>query len=481
MTLDADAAYLALKARDARFDGRLYVGVTSTGVYCRPICRVRTPRRENCRFFENAAQAEHARFRPCLKCRPEVAPGRAWSVMDASRTLARQATDVLDALAADTDADVPALAALAARLGVSDRHLRRIFAAEHGVTPLDYLQTRRLLLAKQLLTDSALPVTQIALASGFRSVRRFNAAFVERYRMSPTRLRSARDGVVANHGIAAATLRLGYRPPYDRAAMLGFVAARAMPGVEVADALGWRRTIALDHRGERLAGWFALRFQPARDEVEVRLAPSLLPALGALAQRLRAALDLDADPQAMAASPFATAGVRVPGSVDGFETAVRIVLGQQVTVAAARTLARRLIERFGTRLDTPFDDLTMLFPSPAALAEASPEAIGTLGIVRQRVRALQALAREVADGRIALHRGAPLDDTLAALRALPGVGEWTVQLIALRALGWPDAFPSSDLGVLNALGTRSANEALAQAEAWRPWRSYAVIGLWNRT
>jgi AraC family transcriptional regulator of adaptative response / DNA-3-methyladenine glycosylase II len=219
-----------------------------------------------------------------------------------------------------------------------------------------------------------------------------------------------------------------------------------------------------------------------RHEVEVAASASLLPAIGALPQRLRPALDLDADPAliapALASLPMPP-GLRVPGSIDGFEAAVRVVLGQQITVAAARTLARRLIDRFGERIETPFADLTHLFPSPQALAEASPDAIGRLGIVRQRVQALRTLAREAADGRIALHRGVPLDATLDALRALPGVGEWTVQLIALRPLAWPDAFPASDMGVLNALGTRSARDAQARAEAWRPWRAYAVIALWR--
>ena len=266
--------------------------------------------------------------------------------------------------------------------------------------------------------------------------------------------------------------------------MLGFHRARALAGIEAVDAAGWRRTLALEHHGQRVAGWIALRFVPARCEVQVCIAPSLLPAVAALSQRLKGAFDLDADPAADRSGADRRSlplplGLRVPGSVDGFETALRVVLGQQVTVAAARTLTQRLVERFGTSIETPFADLTRLFPSPQAIAEASPDAIGTLGIVRQRVRALQALAREVADGRIALHRGAPLDATLAALRALPGVGEWTVQLIALRVLGWPDAFPASDVGVLNALGTRSARDAEALAERWRPWRAYAVIALWQ--
>lgn len=476
MLPDPAAAYRALKARDARFDGRLFVGVTSTGVYCRPVCRVRTPKAENCRFFASAAQAEAAAFRPCLKCRPEIAPGL--SLMDSSDALAQAAAR---ALAHAVHAGEPlALPALAARLGVTDRHLRRIFQAAHGVSPRDFVATQRLLLAKRLLTDTAAPVTQVALASGFESLRRFNAAFVERYRMSPSRLR--RDG--AAPPAPAAPLRLAFRPPYDREAMLAFLARRALPGVEQVEGDVLRRTLALVHGGVTRAGWVACRFTPGRDEVALEAAPALAPALGVLLQRVRHALDLDADPEridpVLATLPHPPrAGLRLPGAFDGFELAVRVVLGQQVSVAAARTLVNRLVERFGAPVATPFPGLDRLFPDAATLAAADPAEIGTLGIVRQRVRALQALATEVAAGRLALHAGAPLEPTLAALQALPGIGPWTAQLVAMRALAWPDAFPAADIGLLNALGTRDAAEATRRAEAWRPWRAYAVIGLWS--
>jgi len=475
MVHDPDAAYLALKARDARFDGRLFVGVTSTGIYCRPICRVKTPRRENCRFFTSAAQAEVAAFRPCLKCRPEIAPGL--SAMDSSATLAQTAARWLDAAVGAGSA--PSLAALAAHLGVTDRHLRRIFQAEHGVSPRDHVATQRLLLAKQLLTDSAAPVTQVALASGFGSLRRFNAAFVQRYRMSPSRLR--RDG---GPPVADPSLRLAWRPPYDTEAMLGFHAQRALAGIEQVDGLTLRRTLALPHASGVLAGWVACRFEPARHELHLTAAPALTPALGALRQRVRHAFDLDADPAqvdpVLARLPVSPRpGHRLPGAFDGFELAVRVILGQQVTVAAARTLVQRVVAHCGTPITTPWPQLTHLFPDAPTLAAADPEVLGRLGIVRQRVRALQALATEVAAGRIALHPGAPLAPTLTALRALPGIGDWTVQLIAMRALAWPDAFPATDIGLLNALGHRNVALATQAAEAWRPWRAYAVIRLWH--
>lgn len=475
----ADARYAALAARDARFDGRFFVGVTSTGVYCRPVCRVRLPQQRNCRFFANAALAERAGFRPCLRCRPELAPGL--SLTDSPQVLARHAARLMQQ--AVHDGRPMALPAIAARLGVTDRHLRRIFQEAYGVAPIDFVTTQRLLLAKQLLTDTALPVTQVALASGYASVRRFNAAFAERYRLSPSALRRGRDDPGAPAGVQP-VLRLAWRPPYDVDGLLRFFALRALPGVEAVDGLVLRRTLALPQGDGRLAGWFALRFVPERHEVELTAAPAFTPVLGALLQRVRQALDLDADPAltdpVLATLPLQPVpGLRLAGSFDGFETALRVVLGQQVTVAAARTLMRRVVERYGTPVDTPFDDLRRLSPDAAAIGGADPEELGRLGIVRQRVRALQALATEVAAGRLVLAPGVPLAPTLAALQALPGIGDWTAQLIALRVLAWPDAFPSTDIGLLNALGIRDARAALARAEAWRPWRGYAVMRLWQ--
>lgn len=479
MTLQPDAAYLALKARDPRFDGRLFVGVTSTGIYCRPVCRVRTPKPENCRFYPNAASAECDGFRPCLRCRPELAPGL--SLMDSSEVLAQHAARMLEAAA--RHGSTASLPAIATQLGVTDRHLRRIFAQAHGVTPIDYLNTQRLLLAKQLLTDTDLPVTQVALASGFASVRRFNAAFAERYRLKPSDLRRQR-GPAGERPADALVLRLGYRPPYDVDGVLRFFGARCVQGVEAVEGLELRRTLALPHEGQVLRGWIAMRLQPERNEVQVRIAPVLAPLVGSVLQRVRQGLDLDADPSLIDPTLDPTlpgpAGIRVPNGFDGFEIAARVILGQQVTVAAARTLVQRLVDRFGEPVATPYPELTRCFPSAQAIAEGDPEVIGKLGIVRQRVRALQALAQAVHEGRLELHRGAPLQATLEALHALPGIGDWTVQLVAMRALAWPDAFPASDIGVLNALGTRDLRLAQQQAEAWRPWRAYAVMRLWQR-
>ena len=481
--LDADACYRAVAAHDARFDGAFFIGVTSTGIYCRPVCRVKTPRRENCRFFAHASQAEGAGFRPCLRCRPELAPQTlAWSAQDASALLAQHAARLLDSPDAWGD-EVPSVAGLAARLGVSDRHLRRVFEAELGVSPMDWLQTRRLLAAKQLLADTRLPVAQVALAAGFASLRRFNAAFAAQYRMSPTALR--RDGSEAKPGDGIA-VTLGYRPPYDVREMLQFLQQRGIAGVEQIDVAAHTvaRTLRLD---DDTCGWVACRFEPEQHRVQVRVADSLAPQLPRVIARVRAWLDLDADPAAIHAvlgADFpALAGLRVPGTLDGLELAVRAVLGQQVTVAAARTLTTRLVERFGTPLATPIDGLTRLFPSPAALAAASGDELGQLGLVRQRQAAIHALAQAVSSGQIRLHAGADVAATMDALKALPGIGAWTADYIALRALRWPDAFPSGDMALQKALapeGQRlTARAAEGRAERWRPWRAYAVIRAWH--
>jgi AraC family transcriptional regulator of adaptative response / DNA-3-methyladenine glycosylase II len=487
MLLDPEMAYRAVEARDARFDGRMFVGVTSTGVYCRPICRVRTPLRRNCRFFDTAAQAEAAAFRPCMKCRPEIAPGPglAWTVMDASRTLATQAALAFEQQAACGQA--PGIGVLARQLGVTDRHLRRIFLAEHGVTPLQFVQTRRLLLAKQLLTDTALPVAQVALASGFRSLRRFNAAFAENYRMSPSRLRSDRPPSAARLASEAAgvSLTLAYRAPCDHAALLRFLDQRAIPGVEQVHADTVRRSVRAGVLS-RAPGWIEASFHPVDGCVRVRFAPQWAPASARVVSSVRRWLDLDAAPQVIAAAltdlPGA-AGLRLPGSLDGFELAVRAVLGQQVTVAAARTLARRLVERFGSPIEAPWPDVNRAFPAPAALAPIDPARIAELGIIRTRAAAIVALAQAWPTLEPMLTgRGSP-EAVIESLCALPGIGPWTAHYVVMRTLGWPDAFPPGDVAVRKAMqrqfGTPTHRADEQHAQAWRPWRAYAVLRLWN--
>jgi AraC family transcriptional regulator of adaptative response / DNA-3-methyladenine glycosylase II len=492
-----DACYLALKAQDARFDGCFFTGVLSTGIYCRPVCRVKTPKRENCRFFVLAAQAERAGFRPCLRCRPELAPRRAgavpalpaWSVQDASAILAQQAARWLDEPEAWGDA-TPTVAALAQRLGVSDRHVRRIFEAQFGVSPLQYLQTRRLLTAKQLLTDTDLAVSQVAHSAGFASVRRFNAAFLAQYRLNPTQLRKT-GATPTDSGVR---VLLGYRPPYDVPAMLAFFEKRLVPGLEVitrdGDHATLLRSVRLKAPSQTHFGWLQLRFDETRHQVELRVGDSLREVLPQVIGRVRCALDLDADPKAINAVLHAHFpagdGLRVPGTLDGFELAVRAVLGQQVTVAAARTFTHRLVQRFGDPLVTPWPGLNRLFPSASTLAGLGADAgdaLGSLGIVQQRQKAIVALAQAVDSGLLDLHAGADLASTLEALTRLPGIGDWTAQYIAMRALRWPDAFPAGDVALQKALGVRDARQPAQAAEiagqCFRPWRSYGVIRAWN--
>jgi AraC family transcriptional regulator, regulatory protein of adaptative response / DNA-3-methyladenine glycosylase II len=520
MNAQHDAQYQALSARDARFDGRMFVGVSSTRIYCRPVCRVRVPMQKHCHFFNSAAGAEGAGYRPCLRCRPELAPGL--SLIDSPHTLATHAARLL-ADAAHQGMALP-MPLLAAKLGVTDRHLRRIFVDLHGVSPVAYLTTQRLLFAKHLLTDTPLPITQVAMLSGFGSLRRFNAAFAGQYRLNPTALRKQVPSDVALTDAArdGLTVRLSYRPPYDVDGMLRFLAQRALPGVEQVD-MGKRslmRTMRVHASGgaashtlsnepdadarkaatpqqphsqnKWISGWIRVTFLNDKHQVKLDVAPTLLPVLGRVMATVRHALDLDAEPQAIAEGlrglpcPL-TVGLRLPGSLDAFESLVRIVLGQQITVAAARTLAQRLLLRFGDATTTPNAALTRLFPSPQVLAQASADDIGQLGIVSARVRLIQGIARAVVDGTLVIDRHQPLPEALAPLRAMPGVGEWTAQLVAMRVLGWPDAWPATDVGVLNALKINRQGvapravqaQAEARAEGWHPWRSYAVMQLWQ--
>jgi len=410
----------------------------------------------------------------------------AWSIQDASFILAHQAARLLDEPDSWSD-EALSVEELAERLGVSDRHVRRIFEAQFGVSPLQYLQTRRLLTAKQLLADTDMPVTQVALASGFASVRRFNAAFAQHYRLNPTQLRSqgtrpAGDGI---------TVRLGYRPPYDVAAMLAFIAKRSINAIEFvatdADQPCAARTFGIESGGKTHAGWLLARFDEPRSQLVLQVSDSLLGVLPLVIRRVRALFDLDADPAAINSVLHASFpggdGLRVPGALDGYELAVRAVLGQQITVAAARTLAQRMVDRFGEPIETPWPQLTRLFPAPAVLAAASGDALGQLGIVKQRQSAIVGIARAVAEKRLQLHGGTDVSATIAQLKELPGIGDWTAQYIAMRALRWPDAFPAGDVALHKMLGVQAlkapAREAEKASRAWKPWRSYAVIRAWS--
>jgi len=474
MQLDPDRCYRAVLAHDVRFDGRFFVGVASTGIYCRPVCSGKPAKRENCSFHPSAAAAEAAGFRPCLRCRPELAPGH--SSVDATARLAQQAASLIE----DAVGDGIGLDAIAERLGVSDRHLRRVFQDEFGVAPVAFAQTQRLLLAKRLLTDTRLAVTDVAMASGFGSLRRFNALFRDRYRLKPTDLRRiAPARSAADHFV----FELAYRPPLDWDALLDFFAVRSITGVdEVADG-SYRRTLRMVANGVTHTGWISARSMARKCTIRLEVAPSLARVLPALLARAKRVFDLACDPAQVAAGLGLLAadnpGLRLPGAFDPFELTVRAVLGQQVTVRGARILAARFVGAFGDAIETPFVSLDRVFPSPARVASLTVGEIAGLGIISARARTILALAGGLAEGSCALEAGGDVDATIAALKAMPGIGDWTAQYIAMRALGWPDAFPHTDYGVMKALGLKNPRRVLEIAEAWRPWRAYAVMHLWK--
>jgi AraC family transcriptional regulator of adaptative response / DNA-3-methyladenine glycosylase II len=472
MLLDSDACFRAVRARDRRFDGRFFTAVATTGIYCRPICPVRAAKRENMRFFSSAAAAEGAGFRPCLRCRPERAPGLA--TVDAAGRLIGAAIAGIEEHALSN----ARVGDLAASLGISDRHLRRVTEAELGVSPIELAQTQRLLLAKRLLGETTLALTEIAFASGFGSLRRFNALFKSRYGLSPRALRGQAD---AETGLRC---QLEFRPPLAWESLLAYLRLRAIPGVEWVDGTHYRRTVAIGD----IRGWIAVSRAKSGVALEVEMSPSLAPVIGAIIVRVKRQFDLGAAPDAVSAllSQDATLahvvrrlpGLRVPGAFDGFELAVRAVLGQQVSVKAATTLAGRWAQSFGAAIATPYPELNRLTPPAQRMAVAAIDDIAALGIVGSRARALTALAQAVIERRVVLTYAANVEEQIEALQRLPGIGPWTAQYIAMRALHWPDAFPGGDLMLLKA-AKANKRELHARAEAWRPWRAYAAHYLWQ--
>jgi AraC family transcriptional regulator of adaptative response / DNA-3-methyladenine glycosylase II len=474
--LNADQCYQAVLTRDARFDGRFFVAVRSTKIYCRPICRVKTPLRKNCSFYTHAAEAEVAGYRPCKRCRPELAPGA--SLMEVSSELARA---TLAFISQDFLAE-GSLESLAAKLGITDRHMRKVFQDEFGVSPVEYWQTQRLLLAKQLLMDTRLPVTSVAMASGFKSLRRFNVALKERYRMTPTELRRMQS----SKRVESATgfrFRLAYRPPFDWERLLTFLARRAIPGVEAIENGMYRRTVHVTRQKKDFIGWMEASHEAETKTISVRLSENLVPICGTILDRVKRLFDLQADPAAINAVLGDLAkdrpGLRVPGSFDGFEMAVRAILGQQISVAGASTLAGRFVARFGTSVTTPFSSLKYIFPPASRIAVASVEEIGLLGMPGKRAQTIIALAKAVRNGELLLEPGHRIPGTLRTLCKIPGIGEWTAQYIAMRGLSWPDAFPHTDLGIVKALKEKNPKKILAMTENWRPWRAYAALHLWS--
>ena len=479
MQLDRTTCYRALRTRDRRFDGRFFTAVKSTGVYCRPICPAPTPKLENCTFLPSAAAARELGYRPCLRCRPESSPGTpAW--LGSSATVSRALR-----LIGEGALDRAPIEALAERLGVGGRQLRRLFRRHLGATPVAVAQTRRLQFAKKLIDETRLPFAAVAAAAGFSSVRRFNDVIRSSYARTPGELR--RSG--RSRPGSDLVLRLPYRPPLDWRALVGFLAPRAIPGVESVSPRAYRRSIAI----EAARGWLEVRHAPDQHQLLAHLHLPDPAGLIEVSERVRRIFDLAADPEPIREQLRGDAvlrpllrrhpGVRVPGGWDGFELAVRAILGQQVTVRGATTLSGRLVQAHGEKLEADEsrpDELAFLFPRPEVLAAAD---LTGIGLPRARARAISTLARAVASGKLALDACADLDSAVETLRTLPGIGEWTAQYVAMRALREPDAFPAGDLGLHKAVahGARdlpTRSQMLRLAEPWRPWRAYAAMVLW---
>lgn len=470
MQLDPESCYQALVSRDPRFDGLMYVGVSSTGIYCRLICNSRRPLKRNCTFYPNAAAAEQAGFRPCLRCRPEIAPGNA--LVDSRNRLAvalgRRIED-----GALNEISVPALAA---EMGISDRHLRRVIQDEFGVSPNKLLETQRLLTAKLLLTDTTLPVTEVAYASGFASLRRFNDAFKTNYRLNPSQFRR---GTGAAKRAGRFLFDLAYRPPLDWAALLHFLERRLFAGVEAIVDSTYLRTVRIGGR----TGWICVQPSARRHALSVEISPELNRVIPTVLMRVRRLFDLGAEPERIAQRLGKLAalcpGLRMPGAFDGYEVAIRAVLGQQISVKGATTIAGRFAETFGDPFETPFPQLRLLMPTAQRVAKASPAAISRIGVTSARANTLLGVSRAMVHNPNLLEPGADVEQAIVRLKTLPGIGEWTAQYLAMRAFAWPDAFPATDLGVRKALGIDDERKIIAHAEAWRPWRGYATMHLWR--
>ncbi|RYD37101.1 MAG: DNA-3-methyladenine glycosylase 2 family protein [Verrucomicrobiaceae bacterium] len=479
--LDEETCHRATAVRDPRFDGVFYLGVTSTGIYCRTVCRARRPKRENCRFFPHPASAELAGFRPCRLCRPEQAPG--FTAAGEGAELAAAAVRRIEDGALD---DGDSLPTLAEELGITPRHLRRVVRGHLGVSPVELAQTQRLLMAQRLLHTTRLPISEIALACGFRSLRRCNALFLERYGMPPTAFR--RQSVSAA-GVEtpeqSLTVTLAYRPPFEWKALLEYFADHAIPGAEHITAESYARTLRIGGH----TGWIRIMPEPGRDALRVQLAASLAPVLPTVLQAVRRTFDLDAAPSAinavleqdplLAPSVASAPGLRLPGAADPFEGAVRTIIGQQVSVAAATTVMGRVVRVFGEPLSTPWPELNSLTLTAGRLAAQSVDTLAPLGLNSGRANALLALSRAVAEGKIHLRRSADPLRTMAQLEELPGIGPWTSHYIGMRMLGWPDAFLLGDLVVRKALAPRSPRQIEEYSRIWRPWRAYAVMHLWR--
>jgi AraC family transcriptional regulator, regulatory protein of adaptative response / DNA-3-methyladenine glycosylase II len=486
MNLDRDVCYRALQTRDARFDGHFFTAVLTTKIYCRPICPARIPYLENCLFLASAAAAHQAGFRPCLRCRPEIAPnlrGR----LDSGSTIFDRALNAISTGAVDE----AGIGELATQLGVSDRHLRRLFTEQLGASPVSVAQTRRILFAKQLIDETNLSMTDVAMAAGFASIRRFNDAMQKTYQKPPRDLRKLKATTTESIQNPHITLKLPFSPPYDWETLIAVLAGRAMPGIEVVTSASYRRTISIG----KTHGAIEVRPVPHQNYLIVQIQFPEVAALTQIVDRIRRIFDLSANTTVISAhlatDPYladivaAKPGLRIAGAWDGFELAIRAILGQQISVAAATTLASRLVAAYGEplvaeKIANVTSDLRFVFPRPERLIGVD---LTKLGITKARAHAIESLAAAVVANPQLLQGFQTLDDAVFQLCKLPGIGEWTAHYIAMRSLREPDAFPAGDLALLRSISKHDplmTKAKLAQrAETWRPWRAYAAMYLWS--
>lgn len=474
--------YAAFKTKDNRLDGRYFVGISSTGIYCRPICKAKQPKEINCTFFRSAAEAEQAGYRPCMMCRPELAPGN--SIADANLQLSYRAAMFLE----ENCSQQLNMEDVATKLGYTARHLRRVFKTEYNVSPLQYLQTCRLHLAKQLLTDTNLSVLTVAMTSGFGSLRQFNTTFKTQYKLTPSQLRKKRKVASTEDSI---TLSLSYHQPYCWKELLLFFKNRAITGIEQVNECQYMRTIQLKNQQQKpINGWIRVTKSTKKNSLDLTISNSLLSVLPQVIAQVKKQFDLSCEPETIYNSlksmneiipESCKLGIRLPGCFDPFEMSVRAILGQLISVKAANTITKRLVETFGSRIQTEFSELTHLFPTPEVFLGLKniQESLGKLGVTATKSNSIYQLAKYFTTGKIKLDYSVQPEKEMQELQSIKGIGSWTAQYIAMRTMGWTDAFLETDVGVKHAIAPYSTKEFQKIAEQWHPWRSYVVLNLWN--
>lgn len=491
--------YQAILANDKRFDGVFFVAVKSTGIYCRPICKVKAPLLKNCTFYKSAPLAESHGYRPCLRCRPELAPG--YSEFEQDSEIVKLTIQSFEQL----NFGPQAVKKCASMIGISSRHLSRVFKEKLGVSPMDYIMTKRLLMAKRLLTDTHLKITDIALASGFGSLSRFNTAFKKHYTLTPSAMRKSSFASSNTEGIM---IQLTYRGDYPIDKVLHFLKHRAIKGVEHVAGHVYMRSIKITHDKTSYKGWLHITFDPNHQKVLCLISESLLMVLHIVVAKIKRVFDLDFDPSLL--PDGIDPATRIPGSFDAFEMSTRAILGQQITVKAAHTIAGRVATCLGEPIKTPWAEINTLFPDPSvfvALGDEAQNTLGTLGVIKTRTRAIQALATEIVEGRVSFEHVHDVNKLKNDLMAIKGIGQWTADYLTMRALSWPDIFLQGDVGVRHALQNQLVDEdghlvynldkvtskqmtkitlqkqfekyALKEAEIFSPWRSYYTFALWN--